>query len=231
MTDGWIKLHRILLDKPIWKCSTPEQKVILITLLMMVNSKEAEWEWQSKKFKVRPGQMITSANSIMKECGQHISRQNIRTALDKFEKYEFLTKQSTKTGMLVTIENWGTYQSIEKNQPSYQPSANQEVTTNKKDKKDKNIYIDHFERFWSTYPKKVGKAVALKSFHKLKVNNELLETMLSAIEIQKQSKQWGDKQFIPNPATYLNQRRWEDEIDTEISKEQIRITSDGAFQF
>ena len=34
---GWIKVHRDLLDKPIWIESTPEQKTILITLLMMVN--------------------------------------------------------------------------------------------------------------------------------------------------------------------------------------------------
>lgn len=35
--QGWIKLHRELLDKPIWTESTPEQKTILITLLMMAN--------------------------------------------------------------------------------------------------------------------------------------------------------------------------------------------------
>lgn len=230
MAEGWIKLHRMLKDKPIWKCSTPEQKVILITLLMMVNSKEAEWEWQGKKFKVRPGQMITSANSIMKECGQGISRQNIRTALDKFEKYDFLTKQSTKTGMLVTIENWGTYQSTEKNQPSYQPSANQEVTTNKKDKKDKNIYIGHFDAFWNTYPRKVGKAAAEKSFKKLNADDGLLKVILLAIDNQKQSKQWSDKQFIPHPATWINQRRWEDEIDNAESSGELKVTADGTFK-
>lgn len=227
--EGWIKLHRVLIDKPIWKCSTPEQKVILITLLLMANSKEAEWEWQGKKFNVMPGQMITSANSIMKECGQDISRQNIRTALDKFERYEFLTKQSTKTGMLVTIENWGMYQSNNKNQPSNQPSTNQEVTTNKKDKNKRNIYIDHFDVFWKAYPKKVGKAVAEKSFKKIRVNDELLEVILQAIEAQKQSKQWQDKQFIPNPSTFLNQRRWEDEIE-QATEERISMTKDGTFK-
>ena len=35
MDQGWIKLHRGLLEKPIWTAATPEQKVLLITLLMM----------------------------------------------------------------------------------------------------------------------------------------------------------------------------------------------------
>ncbi|MCA5964224.1 hypothetical protein LC724_33295 [Blautia sp. RD014234] len=37
---GWIKIHRELLDKPIWQLSTPEQKSILITLLLMANHRE-----------------------------------------------------------------------------------------------------------------------------------------------------------------------------------------------
>lgn len=38
--------------------------------------------------------------------------------------------------------------------------------------------------------------------------------MLNAIEIAKQSMQWNkdNGQYIPNPATWLNQKRWEDEI-------------------
>ena len=38
--------------------------------------------------------------------------------------------------------------------------------------------------------------------------------MVSAISAQKQSRQWRENngQYIPNPATWLNQRRWEDEV-------------------
>ena len=43
--------------------------------------------------------------------------------------------------------------------------------------------------------------------------------MLSAIDTQKKSDQWKKDggQFIPNPATWLNQRRWEDEVQTKSS--------------
>lgn len=67
-----------------------------------------------------------------------------------------------------------------------------------------------FEAYWSAYPRKVGKVVAQRSFMKLKVDEALLEKILSAIEKQKQSEQW-KKGIIPNPATWLNQARWEDE--------------------
>ncbi|WP_048341025.1 MULTISPECIES: hypothetical protein [Clostridium] len=151
--QGWIKLYRQLLDKTIWKNSTPEQCKILITLLLMANHKENEWEWQGKKFSVVPGQFITSLDNIAKECGKGISVKNIRTALTKFEKYGFLTNQSTKTGRLITIVNWAFYQGEEiqngkvngKEVAKKRQSNGKEVAPNKNDKnvknEKKNIYM------------------------------------------------------------------------------------------
>ena len=74
-----------------------------------------------------------------------------------------------------------------------------------------------FDTFWYAYPKKVGKGAAEKSFSKL--STALLPQMLSAIDAQKKSDQWAkdNGQFIPNPTTWLNQRRWEDEVQTKSS--------------
>lgn len=112
--QGWIKLHRKLMDKAIWLESTPEQKSILITLLMMANHKENEWEWQGGRFKAEPGQFITSLEGIASKCGKGISIQNVRTALKRFEKYGFLTNQSTNRNRLITIINWNNYQGSDK---------------------------------------------------------------------------------------------------------------------
>ncbi len=107
---GWLKLHRDLMDKPIWKQSTPEQKSILITLLMMADYEPNEWEWQGQTFATKPGQFVTSLEKIAQKAGRGISIQNVRTALVRFEKLEFLTNESTKTGRLISIVNWGLYQ-------------------------------------------------------------------------------------------------------------------------
>ena len=76
-----------------------------------------------------------------------------------------------------------------------------------------------FNTFWKAYPKKVAKLKARKAFEKINPDDTLLATMLVSIEKALKSKLWRDKdgQFIPNPATWLNDKRWEDE-DTTFSK-------------
>lgn len=71
-----------------------------------------------------------------------------------------------------------------------------------------------FDSFWSAYPRKQGKGAARKAFQKAR-KKAALETMLSAIETQKLSAQWkrDGGQYIPQPATWLNQERWGDELD------------------
>lgn len=70
-----------------------------------------------------------------------------------------------------------------------------------------------FDTFWATYPKKVGKVAAQKAFDKIRPSNELFSQMLNAIKQQRASPQWtrDNGQYIPNPATWLNQGRWDDE--------------------
>lgn len=85
-----------------------------------------------------------------------------------------------------------------------------------------------FERFWEAYPRKVAKQVAAKAWNKLHPNPELVDHMIAAIERQKQTQQWqkdnGD--FIPHPSTWLNGRRWEDEV-TDTSRKSAAPNYDG----
>lgn len=78
-----------------------------------------------------------------------------------------------------------------------------------------NKFEERFEEFWKHYPRKIGKGAAKKSFVKRKPSQELTQRMINAVEIQKKSPQWmRDKgQFIPHPTTWLNQERWEDEVE------------------
>ena len=70
-----------------------------------------------------------------------------------------------------------------------------------------------FDEFWSAYPRKVGKDAAAKAFAKRRVGVGLLAQMLAAISVQKTGDQWqrDGGQFIPHPATWLNEGRWQDE--------------------
>lgn len=70
-----------------------------------------------------------------------------------------------------------------------------------------------FEQFWQAYPKKTGKQAALKVWVKLKDRVQVLRLCLQALSWQRSSEQWlkDGGQYVPNPATYLNQGRWDDQ--------------------
>jgi hypothetical protein len=74
-----------------------------------------------------------------------------------------------------------------------------------------------FVRFWRAYPKKKNQPRAAEEFVEVMFDDDtedwelLLEVMLTAIEKQKRSLQWQDPDYIPHPANWLRDRRWEDE--------------------
>jgi len=74
-----------------------------------------------------------------------------------------------------------------------------------------------FDRFWQAYPRKTAKPQAAKAFARLRPDEPLLSRMLAALALQRQSSQWqrDDGQFIPHPSTWLNGRRWEDEVSAQ----------------
>jgi len=209
---GWIKLHRALLDKTIWINSTPEQKTILVTLLLMANHEPNQWEWKGKKYTVKSGEFITSLEKIVAKCGKGITTQNVRSALKRFEKLQFLTNESTKQNRLIKIENWSLYQD-EENQPNKatnkevtndQQRPNKEVTTNKNDKNDKNdknifnnisydiLFVPLIEK-WNELPDVISKISTLKKDtqrYKMlsqRINEYGSDKILEAIDKIKQS--------------------------------------------
>ena len=74
-----------------------------------------------------------------------------------------------------------------------------------------------FDAFWQAYPKRIAKAKAEEAFSKLNPDEELMKVMLAALKAWSKTEQWQKDggQFIPNPTTWLNQRRWEDELPQE----------------
>ena len=235
MNTGFIALHRKLLDSPIWQVSTVEQKVILITLLLMANHSEKKWYWQGEEFICQPGQFITSLPNIVKACGNGLTVQNVRTALKKFENMNFLTDQSTKTGRLITIVNWQVYQGkreVDNRQPNSQLTSNNNdnnITMINNDNNNNNAHAREqtqnglevnekekgFERFWGLYPSKRKKPVARIAWMNMRVHSEEQYALINAaVERYKKTNQWQEEngRYIPDPDTFLQDERWTDEI-------------------
>ena len=88
-----------------------------------------------------------------------------------------------------------------------------------------DVCAERFETFWKAYPRKVGKGAAEKIFKKIHPSGEILRKMLDAIEAQSHSDQWkrDNGQYVPNPATWLNQTRWEDEVAAPSNNQEITL--------
>lgn len=77
---------------------------------------------------------------------------------------------------------------------------------------------DGFDLFWGPYPRKVGKEKARKVWVKLslKVRGDALRALPKHIELWERRQV--AKEFIPHPTSWLNGRRWEDDIDSELQQ-------------
>lgn len=145
MYDGWIKLYRKILDSEMYQKLNSKQRDVMITCLLLASHKETKWEYKGEIYTIKPGQFVTSLESLKKHCASDVTIQNIRTALKKLETWGFLTNKSTKTGRLITIVNWELYQSNDdvtnketnKELTKNQQRANKELTTIKNNKNEK----------------------------------------------------------------------------------------------
>ena len=123
--EGWIKLHRSLLD---WGWFTePNTLSVFIYLLLIARRESGIWHGIS----VEMGQAITSRDKIAKATG--LSEQQVRTSLERLKSTNEITIKSTNKFTLVTIINYESYQSDGNyqqpaNQPTIQPTNNQQIT-------------------------------------------------------------------------------------------------------
>lgn len=171
-----------------------------------------------------------------------------RQAFDRdAEKYEAVREKRKIAGRLGgTARNAGTWQKEANVAHAEQNLANAAVNVNDTDidialntplspleggavqgkpARMKVEYPSDFEAFWTSYPRKQGKDAALRAWKTKKRERRLpeLPVLLAAIEAAKYTEQWqrDGGQYIPQPATWINQGRWLDE--TEEMRERQRM--------
>lgn len=93
----------------------------------------------------------------------------------------------------------------------------------------KNDALIGFEKFWWHYPKRKSKVQAEKAWKKLQPDEQLQDRISHALERAKKSEDWIKQggQFVPYPASWINQRRWEDD-DSAASKRPGNPDLEGA---
>ncbi len=78
-------------------------------------------------------------------------------------------------------------------------------------KNNERIYSDfqefHFEEFWNHYPKKVDKGAALRAFRKAAKTQDV-SLVIEGAKRYAEDPNLPEKQFVKNPATWLNAEAW-----------------------
>lgn len=228
MDNGWIKLHRKFIEWEWFKM--PGMTRLFIYLLLTANHKDKKWRGQI----IKRGQLVTGIKSLQNATG--LSVQMLRTRLKHLESTSEIKRKSTHHFSLITICNFDEYQGSKKRANTQltndQQSNNNQTTTTNKYKTDENEknekkkeYTNGFSNFYEAYPIHQNKKRAFDAWQKLKKQNQLpsLDILLAAIINQQENKieriesglftaEW------PLPSTWLNGKRWEDEIQSLNNK-------------
>lgn len=138
---------------------------------------------------------------------------DIDAAKEKYAQKCRTNKQNREKGTSTTVDDRA------------RPSTNNDETHQTKNKNITPLTPqgELFGRFWAAYPKKVGKANCERWFARHKVDEETLQAMLESLAYLKTTEQWQKDggQYIPNPQTWLNGRRWEDESAKPPKREKV----------
>jgi hypothetical protein len=74
--------------------------------------------------------------------------------------------------------------------------------------------IGDFDSFWRFYPRKAGKEAARKAWLKLRPDAHIMQLIADNVKDRVEKGEWrkDNQSFILHASTYLNQKRWEDEV-------------------
>ena len=227
--EGFIYLHRTLLN---WEwVDDPVILKVFIFCLLKANHKENKWQG----IVVERGSFITSINKFSKEL--NISEMQLRNCIKKLKKSECITSKTTNKYTYISIYNYDTYQTYEKDKQqaneqtnnkqttNKQQTNNKQITTNNNDNNDNNennennILIEKFEKFYLVY-KKYCESSRIRSLQtefeylkQISKSNKKLNEIVLFLHNNLYSigemlhKQ--EKQYIPGLKTFLYQKKYE----------------------
>lgn len=125
MNNGWIKLHRSLLD---WEWySDMNVRVVFIHCLLKANCKDVKYKGKD----ILRGSFATGLELLSRETGLTIAQ--IRVTLNKLKMTNEITIQTSAEGSIISITNYDLYQSNDKqnDKPIASEMTNESQTNDK----------------------------------------------------------------------------------------------------
>jgi len=131
--SGWIKIHRQILD---WEWYSDNNSFrVFMHLILTANHKEKRY----KGIELKAGSVITSRDILANQTG--LTVRQVRTALNKLKMTNELTIKTNSQGTVIEVVNYEKYQLQSSEMTNEGPASDQQVTSNKKDKKERSIFI------------------------------------------------------------------------------------------
>lgn len=145
---------------------------------------------------------------------QRRHRQNSVTLMSQNSNAGSVTKTSLEIEIEKEIEiKTKKEKNIKKRKKDFSDGEKNSGLTPEKNSAKNSPCDEKFKIFWDEYPKKTGKKYANQVFQKLNPDENLFQRIMHAVcETNRLRWNFTDKQFIPDPSTWLNGARWTDEI-------------------
>lgn len=234
MAKRFIKVYEQIVNWEWFK--HPNTLCLFIYLLVKANYKDLDRNGKV----IKRGQVLTSLPKISTDTG--LSIQQTRTALSHLVLTGEITDESSKQYRIITVVKYDDYQtSTDKSQTNQQETNRrfnrrstddstaciEYIESIEKDRKIESIdtppippafrddFIERsFDTFWACYPKKASKPMAFRAWKKLKPDPALADEIMTGLQKWSESYDWlkDGGQYIPYPATWLNNRKWEDDV-------------------
>lgn len=143
--EGWIKLHRSLLNWEWYK--NLETKALFIHLLLKVNYENKKWQGVD----IARGSYITSISILADELA--LTPRKIRTAIKNLKSTHDIEVETTNKYSRITIVNYGKYQGcMEENDKQSEQQVDTQATSKRQQlkkeiNKEDNIYLFNNNEF------------------------------------------------------------------------------------
>lgn len=241
MSNGYLKIYRRLFKHWLWNSDKDRPRtrieafLDLSQLAAFVPTKRLV---NGKLIELEPGEIVASERFLSERWKW--SRTKLRAFFDMLIKDQLIERRKDQGETVLILRSDAVFGGIEDdNQPEKEPAIpkktippkNQRETEYKKDKKGEEeleLSIDNlhgatpapfpgFNRFWRLYPArngvKQGKSPALNIWKQAKLEPQA-DAICAALERLKQTRDWqkDNGRYIPQARTFLNQKRWDDEI-------------------
>lgn len=138
--DGWIKLHRKLLEDTLWTCEVFTRGQAWVDLILLANHDTSFFYKRGVKIEVLRGQVGRSEVELADRW--RWSRTKVRTFLNDLKREQQIEQQKTNLTQILTIINYDEYQKKEQQtgqqKNSRKTPEEQQKNTYKNVKNDKN---------------------------------------------------------------------------------------------